>query len=429
MSLLQYYSPEARFYQRDRDIMDNYDTRITAYNKALEEYKPKAAEYQNKIDAFNTEVAAYNKALDDWKAQAEAYNASIEKWNATDRTTPYTEWSGTVAAPGAWNREQPVFSGGEAPVAPEDPGFTGEDVDKFVAESRGRAIRRGEAGAAARNILSDPGNFFSGGVKNTGTTPSFSFAGMSGFGSSAMGFAEGGPVPDLPFANSIKPGQMATMAIGEEMGGGSTGQNLSDFLNGLGANTATPATGGGGQMMTMAFGEEASAPPVAATEMPGSRPDEAMRKQLAQLAPPNQVYQQTLQQEPTGMPQPTGRGRQGPSQQGIGGLFEAQFGRQIADLQGSPLTNYKNYLMGTYGTPTMKEVQNRVDEFVDLVDQAERAHFGAQESFGYGGGSFHQNLMSQFQPQQSPYGQQQNQDQMKQQVMSMQANLPKPGVF
>jgi len=29
-------------------------------------------------------------------------------------------------------------------------------------------------------------------------------------------------------------------------------------------------------------------------------------------------------------------------------------------------------------------MQAKVTEFVDLVDQAERAHFGAEESFGYG---------------------------------------------
>ena len=29
-------------------------------------------------------------------------------------------------------------------------------------------------------------------------------------------------------------------------------------------------------------------------------------------------------------------------------------------------------------------MQSKVTEFVDLVDQAERAHFGVEESFGYG---------------------------------------------
>jgi hypothetical protein len=32
-----------------------------------------------------------------------------------------------------------------------------------------------------------------------------------------------------------------------------------------------------------------------------------------------------------------------------------------------------------------------------MVDQAERAHFGAEESFGYGGGSYQKSLMSPYQ--------------------------------
>jgi hypothetical protein len=55
-------------------------------------------------------------------------------------------------------------------------------------------------------------------------------------------------------------------------------------------------------------------------------------------------------------------------------------------MQASPLKVYQNYLMQTYAAPEMQQQQQKVDQFLDLVDQAERAHFGAEESFGFGGG-------------------------------------------
>jgi hypothetical protein len=68
---------------------------------------------------------------------------------------------------------------------------------------------------------------------------------------------------------------------------------------------------------------------------------------------------------------------------GIAGVFEAQFG-------GGPLETYQTYLMNTYGDPAMENIQQMVSDdvtyFVDLVNQAEQAHFGS----GSGG-----NLMEQ----------------------------------
>ena len=59
---------------------------------------------------------------------------------------------------------------------------------------------------------------------------------------------------------------------------------------------------------------------------------------------------------------------------GIGGAFEAQFD------QAGPLSSYQSYLMQTYGAPAMDNaqqfIQDDVNYFVDLVNQAERAHFG-----------------------------------------------------
>lgn len=68
-------------------------------------------------------------------------------------------------------------------------------------------------------------------------------------------------------------------------------------------------------------------------------------------------------------------GPRGPSMSpGIGGAFEAQFNG------GGPLSSYQSYLMETYGAPAMNNaeqfIQQDVDYFVDLVNQAEQAHFG-----------------------------------------------------
>ena len=157
MSILQFASPQARYYRADRDIMEDYDNRINIYNKALGEYKDAAGVYQGKVDAFNTVIEDYNKELDDWRSKAQAYNTAIETWNQTDRTTPFTDWSGYVASPGEWFKTAPVFEGGDAPVAPEDPGFSGEDVDAFVESAQARAVRRGNAGATAQQVMTSPG--------------------------------------------------------------------------------------------------------------------------------------------------------------------------------------------------------------------------------------------------------------------------------
>ncbi len=87
---------------------------------------------------------------------------------------------------------------------------------------------------------------------------------------------------------------------------------------------------------------------------------------------------------------------------GIGGAFESiqkQVGQQMGMMQASPLRVYQNYLMQTYAQPEMQAEQQKVDHFLDLVDQAERAHFGAEESFGYGGGPMAQQYMPQPQAQ------------------------------
>ena len=87
------------------------------------------------------------------------------------------------------------------------------------------------------------------------------------------------------------------------------------------------------------------------------------------------------------MEQPLPQIARGPEMGGVGGMFQnmhQQFGQQMRQMQSSPLKVYSNYLNETYASPQAAEMQAKVTEFVDLVDQAERAHFGAEESFGYG---------------------------------------------
>lgn len=106
-------------------------------------------------------------------------------------------------------------------------------------------------------------------------------------------------------------------------------------------------------------------------------------------------------------------------QQGVGGLFQNlnqnKMGMMRAQMGGAPLQVYSDYLNNIYTAPAAETSQEKVTEFIDMVDQAERAHFGAEESFGYGGGSYQQGLMSQYQQNIPPpiqnggYGQPQSQ--------------------
>ena len=85
---------------------------------------------------------------------------------------------------------------------------------------------------------------------------------------------------------------------------------------------------------------------------------------------------------------------------GVGGLFQDMnrgMGMQQAQMGGAPLKVYGDYLNNTYTVPQAEQSEGQVTEFIDMVDQAERAHFGAEESFGYGGGDWQKGLMDQYQ--------------------------------
>ncbi len=338
MSIVNYAAPEYRYYDTDRKIMEDYDNRINIYNTALGDYNTQAAEYQKLVDDFNTnQIEPWNANLAQWQKDRELYNAAIEKWNATDRTTPYESWSGTVTSPGNFTSTAPVFEGGAAPVAPDDPGFSGDDVDAFIKEAQARAQRRGAASATAQAVIGNTSGAFGSGageqlVRDGAGSAGFqagdiNLAGNAGLSSTAMGFGDGGMVQNYaqggaiasPYAASLQPAKSAAQQ--------------------------PDMSGIGGLFQDQAF-----------------------------------------------------------SQRQFGGQMQNQFGSAMADLRGSPLKNYQDYLMGTYGQKAAQTVQEAaqkdVEHFVQLVDEAERAHFGAEESFGFGGGQMHLDSMKQFEPSQ-----------------------------
>ena len=188
MAITQYASPEYRYSDYDTEIMEDYDNRIGTYNKALTEFQALAEPYQGLVDTYNTQIGTYNTDLGAYKADADAYNAAIAEYNAGPRTEEYAG----VASPGQFTGVVPIFEGGAAPVAPEDPGFSGEDVDAFMKTANERAQQSGAANATALAVMNDPTQTYRTAAGDV------NLAGMSGFGSTAMGFAYGGPVTPAP---------------------------------------------------------------------------------------------------------------------------------------------------------------------------------------------------------------------------------------
>ena len=400
MSILQYASPTGEYSSYDRDIFEDYDNRIGTYNKALTEYKTLAEPYQGLVDTHNTAIGTYNTQLDKYKVDAAAYNKAIEEFNAGPRTTEYAG----PASPGQFSGIMPIFQGGEAPVAPEDPGFSGADVDEFVEAAGDRARAVANSQATAQAVMTDPTQTYrtAAGDVNLG--------GMAGFSSTAMGmrdggivqnFQEGGLAMDSPYADPMQQNR----------------PQVSNF-----------PTGG---MMAPLISREVSNPEVpqpmiaaqpAYTEVQSSLPPP--QPSIEEFSSNNQggiggMFEQLQQSRGSQTSQPlmskSFEGLQGLG--GIGGQFQQmnqmrsqmgnQFGQQMAGMQGAPLETYKSYLQQVYNQPEMEKatqalggaLDGRVDEFVNMVDEAERAHFGAEESFGFGGGEFQKGLMSQYENQ------------------------------
>ena len=337
MSILQYASPQYEYDYNDKQILDNY------------------------------------------RKDAEAYNKAIEEWNAGPRTTEFT------APP-------PSFDG---------------DIEAFSQEAADRAQAVGASQTTAQAVMTDPTQTYrtkAGDVNLGGMSglSSESMAGLAGFadGGIVQNFQEGGMAMESPFADPIS----------------RSNQSL-DFDNSNLQNISS------NMVYTQAMGEEGSAMPP--QPMIAARPAyEEVQQSLPQPMPTMGEFGPSngmtsgigeifgnLQQRPAARLQGGGgggglggMGNQFSQMQQMRGQRDNQFGQQIAGMQGAPLETYKSYLQQVYNQPEMEKatqalggaLDGRVDEFVNMVDEAERAHFGAEESFGFGGSDFQKGLMSQF---------------------------------
>ena len=386
MAITQYASPEYRYSDYDTEIMEDYDNRIGTYNKALTEFQALAEPYQGLVDTYNTQIGTYNTDLGAYKADADAYNAAIAEYNAGPRTEEYAG----VASPGQFTGVVPIFEGGAAPVAPEDPGFSGEDVDAFMKTANERAQQSGAANATALAVMNDPTQTYRTAAGDV------NLAGMSGFGSTAMGFADGGQVQS-PFADPMSSlGPMGEIK-GQQMLQPSSSYPPPQISQPLAAEFQAP----------QAMVAQVAAPIQQVEQFDASNGGIGGMFEQLQQARDSQTSQPLMSKSFEGL---QGLG-------GIGGQFEQmnqmrnqmgqQFGQQMAGMQGAPLENYKNYLNQVYTAPEMQSataalggaLEGRVEEFVGMVDEAERAHFDAEESYGFGGGDFQKDLLSQFENQ------------------------------
>jgi hypothetical protein len=250
------------------------------------------------------------------------------------------------------------------------------EYDRFAAQAAARAESRAEAMSRAREAIPFSYTQFGRG----GTEPVFSLAGYSGHTS-------GGTAGLAGFSGTGSPVGYSSSGGGSTSGGGDPG---------------VPDPGDRGPDVD----ERAEGGVIL--------PVQHMQEGGMIASPYANPMKPTMQAMPVArsgpiisgpMPAPDmGTGVVGPvaPSPGIGGAFESlhqQFGQQMGMMQASPLRVYQNYLMQTYAQPEMQEQQQKVDHFLDLVDQAERAHFGAEESFGYGGGPMTQQYMPQPQAQ------------------------------
>ena len=234
---------------------------------------------------------------------------------------------------------------------PEKYNYTQEQYDAFSSQVQ----KKFDARQAADDASQDAIPFSYVGRGSGSTNPAFSFAGYSGHTSGGT-------------AGNVNLGGLAGI-----FGGGSTTETTggsSETEDGPARGPGGP--GGPGEGETQHRADGGVIYPVQHMEAGG------MIK--APFANPMKQQMGTIQ---PGYPMID----RAPEMGGVGGMFQnmqQQFGQQMTQMQSSPLKVYSNYLNQTYTSPQAEEMQAKVTEFVDLVDQAERAHFGAEESFGYG---------------------------------------------
>jgi hypothetical protein len=234
---------------------------------------------------------------------------------------------------------------------PEKYNYTQEQYDAFSSQVQ----KKFDARQAADDASQDAIPFSYVGRGSGSTNPAFSFAGYSGHTSGGT-------------AGNVNLGGLAGI-----FGGGSTTETTggsSETEDGPARGPGGP--GGPGEGETQHRADGGVIYPVQHMEAGG------MIK--APFANPMKQQMGTIQ---PGYPMID----RAPEMGGVGGMFQnmqQQFGQQMRQMESSPLKVYGNYLNQTYTSPQAEEMQAKVTEFVDLVDQAERAHFGAEESFGYG---------------------------------------------
>jgi len=236
--------------------------------------------------------------------------------------------------------------------------YTQQGYDAFSASVQKKHDARQAADAASRDAI--PYGYVGRGTGDT--NPAFSFGGYSGQTSGGTSGISGfGGLAGIFGGGETKGSTTETTGSGTGTGGGPGGGG----------------PGGGGNMQHRAEGGVIY--PVQHMEAGGM------------IASPyaNPIPYANPMKEQMGSPmgQPMMQSQGPGSMGGVGGMFQnmqQQFGQQMTQMQSSPLKVYSDYLNQTYTGPQSQEMQSKVTEFVDLVDQAERAHFGAEESFGYG---------------------------------------------
>ena len=93
------------------------------------------ASYQTQIDDYNQRYNQYRTALD-------AYNSAVREYNEGPQTSPFTEVE---------------------PTAPDEPGFTQDDIDQFNAAAQQRAVNNRNMMTTALNVVRNPDAYNFGG--------------------------------------------------------------------------------------------------------------------------------------------------------------------------------------------------------------------------------------------------------------------------
>ena len=241
------------------------------------------------------------------------------------------------------------------------------EYDRFAAKAAARAEGRAEAMSRAREAIPFSYTQFGRG----GTEPVFSLAGYSGQTSGGTAGLSGFAGTGSPTGTSTSSSGSATTSPG----------NTTDPEDPRNPRYRTIERAEGGVVPSIQYMQEGGM-----IKSPYADPMKGSYSAMMPLIAPKKPE---LEMNIAQMPMPAQIQMPAQMQPAIGGLFEqlhSQFGQQMGQMQSQPLKIYQNYLMQTYAQPEMQAEQQKVDHFLDLVDQAERAHFGAEESFGFGGG-------------------------------------------